>query len=121
MVTVRVGWALALFLATAIPVQVAAADSFRCNTYLARENMPATEIEQKCGKADLVRVTEEPVFARLDTGVSVQTGVTKTTWWYYEREPGQFVARLEIRDGLVRTIELLHIQKLADLDVTAEP
>jgi len=121
MVRIRVVSVLALVLVAAVPANKAAADSFRCGTYLARENMPTREIEDKCGKADLVRVTEAPVFARLDSGASVQTGVTTTTWWYYEREPGQFVARLEIRDAVVRAIELLHIQKLADLDMAAEP
>ena len=94
----------------------AGADSFRCGAYVVHDGMPSAEIREKCGEPDLVRVSEEPVFSRLENGTTVQTGVTTTHYWFYARGPNQFVARVTVRDSVAREIELLNVRDIASLD-----
>ena len=78
------------------------ADSFRCGAYIVRDGMPSTEIRGKGGEPDLVRVSEEPVLSRLENGTAVQTGATTTYYWFYERGPNQFLARVTVRDSVAK-------------------
>ena len=94
----------------------AKADAFRCGSSIVQEGMTAAQIEQRCGKADLVRTTEEPVYARLDNGATVQVDVLTTDYWYYDRGPNQYVVKITIRDALAEKIELLAILSIDDLE-----
>jgi hypothetical protein len=94
---------------------VAPADAFRCGSFIIREGMPAAEIREKCGAADLARSEEQPVYARLQNGGTVQVGTEKTDFWYYDRGPNQYVARIAIRDELAEEIELLAVRSIEDL------
>jgi hypothetical protein len=93
------------------------ADSFRCGGYLAREGRPASEIETECGQPDLVKRSEEPIIVRRPNGSIFANGVTITDYWYYERGPNQFVARVTIREGIAEEIELLSARLLESLDL----
>lgn len=95
----------------------AQADSFRCGTYLAREGRPSSEIAKECGPPDAARTSEEPIVVRRPDGSTFTNGVTVTDYWYYERGPNEFVARVTIREGLVDEIELLSARLLQSLDL----
>jgi hypothetical protein len=88
------------------------ADSFRCGTTLIQEGMSSAEILDRCGDPDLVKVSEEPIFTRLENGLSVQVGVTTTHYWYYGRDQGQFVARVALRESIADEIELLTVRDI---------
>lgn len=113
---------LARFLAFAaicvplLPASEVRADSFRCGSAIAREGLTAQEIEERCGKADLVRVKEEPVYTRLENGASVQVGTLTTQVWYYDRGPNQYVAKITIRDALAEKIELLEVTDIESIE-----
>lgn len=85
----------------------AAADSFRCGTYLIREDMPAAEIAEKCGPASSVETVEEPIMARGANGAAHQIGVASKQYWTYDRGPGSPSMRLTIEDGIAKRIETL--------------
>ena len=91
------------------------ADAFRCGSSIVREGLTAMEIEDRCGKADLIRTREEPVYSRLENGASVQVGTSTTHFWFYERGPNQYVAKITIRDSLAEKIDLLEVTALEDL------
>jgi hypothetical protein len=91
------------------------ADSFRCGTYIIREGMPSAEIKEKCGDPDLVKTSTEPIFSRLKNGATVQTGVTTTDYWFYDRGPNQFVARVTIRESQAEEIEVLDVRNIESL------
>jgi hypothetical protein len=93
------------------------ADSFRCGSYLAREGMPSSEIAKKCGEPDVVKTLEEPIVVRRTNGTTFENGVTITHYWYYERGPNEFVARMTIREARVEMIELLSARLLKSLDL----
>ena len=76
---------------------VSQADSFRCGSYLAREGMPSSEMEEKCGQPDVVKTSEEPIIVRRPDGSTFSNGVTTTHYWYYGRGPNEFVARDDSR------------------------
>ena len=107
--------------AASVPVLLAAqtppamADAFYCGPDTIHEGMPSAEIEQKCGRPDRVKVTEEPVFAKLANGATVQTGVETTYVWYFDRGPNQFVAEVTVRDETAKRIRLLNTRNIDDL------
>jgi len=90
---------------------------FRCCSSIVREGMSSEDIEKRCGEADLVRVTEEPVYTRLDNGASVQVGTLITHFWYYDRGPNQYVARITIRESLAEKIDLLEVTDIESLEL----
>lgn len=77
--------------------------------------MSSDEIEERCGKPDLTRTVEEPIRARLNSGASVQVGVATTHYWYYDRGPTQFVARLTVRESIAEEIEIMNIRDIESL------
>lgn len=91
------------------------ADAFYCGTFTIREGMPIAEIQEKCGPADVTRTRQEPIYARLETGGTIQVGIATTEYRYYDRGPNQFVARIEVRDDVAKAIELLPIRDIDDL------
>ena len=93
------------------------ADSFRCGSFLAREGMSSDSIEEICGKPDVVKMTEEPILVRRPNGTTFNDGVVTTRYWYYERGPNEFVARVTIRDGIAEEVELLEARLLEALDL----
>ena len=105
--------ACALMLALTSPIVMA--DSFRCGAYIVREGMRSAEIAEKCGEPDRVRTHEEPVYTRMQDGTTVQTGVATTQYWYYDRGPNQFVARIAVRESLADEVELLNVRDLASV------
>lgn len=105
---------LAIFSVGVSPVY---ADSFRCGGYLAREGRPSSEIATECGEPDVVKTSEEPIIVRRPNGTTFENGVAITHFWYYERGPNQFVARVTIREDRVETIELLSARLLESLDL----
>jgi hypothetical protein len=104
-----------LFFSLALATNEAAADAFRCGSYVVREGMMPGDIEERCGKPDLVKTTEEPVYSRLDNGATVQVGTAITIYWYYDRGPNQYVAKIIIRDSIAEEIDLLDITDIEDL------
>ena len=85
----------------------AAADSFRCKTFLIDEDMPAAEIAEKCGPADSIETVEQPIRARGANGASREVGVTTIHYWTYDLGPGRPQARLTIEEGIAIRIEML--------------
>lgn len=96
---------------------VSYADSFRCDRYLAREGMPSSELEEKCGRPDVIETSEEPIIVRRPDGTTFTNGFATTSFWYYERGRNQFVARVTIRDSVVEEIELLEARLIESLDL----
>lgn len=82
-------------------------DAFWCSTHLIREDMRASDILDRCGEPDPKEIVEEPILAWRPGGGRVQTGVTITEYWIYDRGRGRFRARLTIREGVAEQIELL--------------
>ena len=106
---------LLCFLVLMVAAPESRADAFRCGVNIIREGMRSSEIQEKCGEPDLVKIEEEPVFARLENGTNVQVGVTTTRFWYYDRGPNRFIARLAIRDSLAEEIDLLEVRDIDSL------
>lgn len=94
-------------LAAAAPARVALADTFRCGNYIIAEGLTAAEIESRCGKPQHVERIEEPVLARRANGSTYRVGTAVHETWTYERESGQFPARIRIEDGKAKKIELV--------------
>ncbi|NNC63981.1 MAG: DUF2845 domain-containing protein [Gammaproteobacteria bacterium] len=82
-------------------------DAFWCGQRLIREGMRASDILDRCGEPDSKDIVEEPIFAWRPGGGRVQTGVTVTEYWLYDRGSGRFPARLTIRENIAEQIELL--------------
>jgi len=97
----------AILLALAADAAYAQPDRFYCGQRLIREGMAVPEIVRRCGEPDSVEVVEEPIFARGPRGGRVQTGVTTTEYWIYDRGSTRFPARLTIRENIAEKIELL--------------
>ena len=87
--------------------QIATADTFRCGNYLVSEGLTAGAIEERCGKPQRVERVETPVFARRPNGSSYRVGTAVHEIWTYDREPGQFPARIRIEDGKAKKVELV--------------
>jgi Protein of unknown function (DUF2845) len=85
----------------------ALADSFRCDRYIIREGMAASEVREKCGAPDLIRKREEPVFSRLENGSTARVGTTVTDFWFYGRGPNEFVVQVAVRESIAEEITLL--------------
>lgn len=99
----------------AIGAPSAQAQAFRCNSNLIREGMTANEIREKCRAPDLVRRKEEPVYARLESGATVQTGVDITEFWFFDRGPNEYVVQITLRESVADKVELLTIRDLESL------
>jgi len=113
-IAITIAMTIALALVAVPPASFA--DSFRCGNALAREGMSATELEKKCGRPDLVRKSTEPMIVRRPDGTLTREGIVTIYYWYYERGRNQFVARVTIRDSVVRKIELLDERRIESLD-----
>ena len=110
----QVFWLLAILILLCSPTSTFA-DSFRCGSYLAREGMSMSEMEEKCGKPDVVKTTEEPIRVRRGNGTTFINGVVTTHNWYYERGPSRFVALVVIRESVVEEIKLLEARLIESL------
>jgi hypothetical protein len=99
----------------AISAPGARAQAFRCNNNLIREGMTANEIREKCRAPDLVRKTEVPVYSRLQSGATVQTGIEVTDFWFFDRGPNEYVVKITLRDAVALKVELLTIKDLESL------
>jgi hypothetical protein len=116
----RFGWSsLILAVVVAAWAPGVGAQGFRCNGNLIREGMKTSEIREKCRAPDLVRRKEEPVYSRLQSGATVQTGVEVTEYWFYDRGPNEYVIRITVRDAVAEEVELMTVTDLESL--TAEP
>jgi len=90
----------------------AMADDFRCGNQVVRKGMSAQEIVERCGRPGLEKTIETPVFARVQGGGTIQTGVQITLLWYYERGSNQYVARVTIRESSAEEIDILDVKKI---------
>jgi Protein of unknown function (DUF2845) len=82
-------------------------DGFRCRNSLVYEGLSSTEVIGKCGEPATREVLAEPIRARFPSGAFQIVGTRTIEHWIYEREPGQFPARLTFEEGELRKIELL--------------
>lgn len=82
-------------------------DGFRCGNSLVYEGLSAAEVVGKCGDPASREVLSEPIRARFPSGASRIVGTRTIELWIYEREPGQFPARLTFEEGELKRIELL--------------
>ena len=78
----------------------AIAGAFYCGPNTVYEGLRAAEIETRCGPPAIARTIEEPVYARLENGTMIQTGVDVSQVWYFDLGSNQFVAQVTIRDSV---------------------
>lgn len=111
------GFFFSLLIVVFVGGPAAYADSFRCGSYIAKEDVPSSELVEECGQPDLVRTVEDPILVRRPNGTTFQNGISITHYWYYERGPNEFVARVTVRDARVEKIDLLSARLLESLDL----
>jgi hypothetical protein len=106
---------LLLLVAAGLVTAPARADSFRCNGDLMRPGMEAKQIRDKCGPASLTRIKRKPMIVQMGNGRSVRRGTEITVYWYYDRGPNHFVARVTIRGPTVDAIDILDVKSIGAL------
>ena len=103
----RLAWAATAFLMVAAGSPAAQAESLRCNGVSAVEGESRLSLLYKCGQPVLADQYCAPVWhgptRRWITPVGA-LGCQVVEEWLYDRGPGQLMATVRLRDGVVQTI-----------------
>jgi hypothetical protein len=93
-------------LAAALLAATAAAESFRCGSWIATTDLTVAELLEKCGEPAEKTVEVVDVFGPNVHGAgNVKRGTTTIERWTYDRGAQSFPMVVTIEDGKIKSIE----------------